>query len=149
MTRNANRSPTVGDTGGEGADVASLVTAGEAKIVVISVDCDVLRVPEAEFLDGGLDSLHTTGLAHFFGTEISVAASTVPVAFKGLGMEGDLDAPLFRNANKKIAGHPKVITHGNTLAGTDLEFPLRRHDLSIDAADVDACIETGTVVSLN
>jgi hypothetical protein len=42
-----------------------------------------------------------------------------------------------------------MITHGDTLARSDLELPLRRHDLSINTADVDAGVEAGTVVSLN
>jgi hypothetical protein len=42
-----------------------------------------------------------------------------------------------------------VVTHGNAFTGTDLELPLRGHDLSVDTADVDARVEACTVVGLD
>jgi hypothetical protein len=41
-----------------------------------------------------------------------------------------------------------VISLRNTLAGTNLKFPLAWHDLSIDARDLDASIEASLVMSL-
>jgi hypothetical protein len=125
------------------------VSTSETKIVVFSVNCNVFRVLEAELFDGGLDGFDPARLPHLFGAVIAVAAGSVPVSFKWLRMEGDLDTPLFSDANKQIASHPEVITHGNTLAGSDLELPLRRHNLSINTADGNACVKAGTVVSLN
>ena len=40
----------------------------------------------------------------------------------------------------------KLVLTIDTLARTDLEFPLGGHDLCIDAGDVDASIQTGLVV---
>lgn len=37
----------------------------------------------------------------------------------------------------------------DTFTGTDLEFPLGRHNLSIDTGDVDASIKTSLVVGLD
>jgi hypothetical protein len=149
MTRNTNGGATVSDTRGEVADVSGLMTTSETKIVVLSVNCDVFRVLEAEFFDSGLDGFETARLPHFFGAVIAVATSSVPLALKGFRMEGDLNTPLFSDANKKITSHPEVIAHGNTLAGSDLELPLRRHHLSVNTTDVDAGIEAGAVVSFN
>jgi len=42
-----------------------------------------------------------------------------------------------------------MVTHGNTLTGPNLELPLRWHHFGVDTADVDASIETGTIVGLN
>jgi len=42
-----------------------------------------------------------------------------------------------------------MVTHRDTLAGADLELPLRWHDLSVDAADVDARVEASAVMSFN
>jgi hypothetical protein len=64
-------------------------------------------------------------------------------------VERDLDAPHFCNTDKEIAGHPEVVTHRNTFAGADLEFPLRWHDLCVDPANVNACIQTSTVMGLD
>lgn len=129
--------------------MSGFVTTCQAEVVVLSVDSDVLVVLLAQFLDGGVDGLDASGFAHGFRAVVGVAASTVPVALERLGMEGNLDTPLFGDADKEVASHPEVVTHGNTFTGADLEFPLRGHDLSVDSADVDASVEAGAVVSLN
>ena len=64
-------------------------------------------------------------------------------------MEGDLDIPLLGKASEEVTGHPKMITHLDTLARSDLELPLGGHDLGVDAADLDAGVQTNTVVGLN
>jgi len=42
-----------------------------------------------------------------------------------------------------------VVTHGDAFTGTNLELPLRGHDLGVDTRDVDARVEAGTVMSLD
>ena len=64
-------------------------------------------------------------------------------------MEGDLDTPLFGKTDEEVAGHPEMITHLNTQARSNLELPLRRHDLGVDATDIDTSVQTNTVVGLN
>lgn len=46
-------------------------------------------------------------------------------------------------------GHPQVITHGFAGARADLELPLRRHDLGVDARDGDAGVHARAVVRLD
>lgn len=149
MPGNTDRSTTVGDTRRERSDVASLMTASQTKLIVLSVDGNVLVVPFAELGNGGLDGLHSSGLTHSLGGVVGVAASAVPVTGKRLGVEGDLDAPLFGDALKEVAGHPEVVTHGDTLTRADLELPLGGHDLGVDAADVDTGVQACAVVGFN
>jgi hypothetical protein len=129
--------------------VAGFVTASETEVVVLAVDGDMLVVPLAEPLDGLLDGLHSSGFTHGLGGEVGVASSTVPVTGEGLGVEGDLDTPLLGDTNKEVASHPEVVTHGDTLAGANLELPLGGHDLGIDTADVDAGVEAGAIVGFD
>jgi len=42
-----------------------------------------------------------------------------------------------------------VISHILSLARTDLELPLRRHDFGVDSRNVDSSVEASTVVSLD
>ena len=149
MARNTNGGTTVGDTRREGADVAGFMTTGETEVVVLAVNSDVLVVPLGELLDGGFDSLDTSRLTHRLGGVVGVGTGAVPVTLERLGVEGDLDAPLLGDTHEEVAGHPEVVTHGDTLARANLELPLRGHDLSVDARDVDTCVETCTVVGLN
>ena len=149
MSRNTDRSATVGDTRAEGTNVASLMTASETEIIVLAVDGDVLVVTLAQLLDRRLNVLHSSGLTHSLGGVVGVASGAVPVTLERLGVEGDLDAPRLGNADEQIARHPEVVTHGDTLARADLELPLRGHDLSVDTGDVHAGVEAGAIVGLN
>ena len=149
MTGDTDGSTAVGDTRGEGANVAGLVAAGETHVVVLTVNGDVFGMALGHLSDRVLDELHASGLAHRLGGVVGVAASTVPVALERLGVEGDLDAPLLSDTDEEVAGHPEVVAHGNAFARADLELPLRRHNLGIDARNVDARIHAGAVVRLN
>lgn len=149
MSRDTDRSTTVSDTRAEGSDVASFMTTSQTKIIVLSIHSDVLIVTLGQLLDSSFDVLHASGLTHGLGGIVGVATSTIPVTLERLGVEGYLETPLLGDTNEEIAGHPKVVTHRNTFARTNLEFPLSRHDFSIDTTDVNARIEAGTVVSFN
>ena len=149
VTGNTDGRATVGNARAEAADVAGLMAAGETEVVVLAVHSDVLVVPLRELLDGSLNSLHAAGLTHLLCRVVGVAASTIPVALERLGVEGNLDAPLLGYTNEKVTRHPKVIAHGDTLAWSDLELPLRGHDLGVDAGNIDTRVEAGAVVSLN
>lgn len=149
MARDTDGSTTVGDTRGEGANVAGLVPTGQPELVVLSVDGNVFHMPLGELLNGLFDGLHAALLTHGLGGVVGVAASTVPVAREGLGVEGDLDTPLFGNADEQETGHPEVVTHRDTLAGTDLELPLGGHDFGVDTRNVDTSIQACAVVSLD
>jgi len=47
------------------------------------------------------------------------------------------------------AGNPEVVTDVDTLDGSDLELPLRGHDLGVGAANLDTGVEAGLVVGLD
>lgn len=146
MSRDTNGSTTVCNTRTELADVAGLVTTGQTQFIVLAINSDVLVVPLGKLLDSSVDGLHASWLTHSLGAVVGVATGTVPLALKGLGVERHLDAPLLGNADQEEACHPEVVTHFDALARTYLELPLRGHDFSIDTTDVDASIETCTVV---
>ena len=149
VTGDTDRSTTVGNAGAESSDVASLVTTSEAHIIVISVHSNVFVVLLSELFDGSLNNLHTTLDTHGGGTVVSVASSAVPVTGQRLGVEGNLNTPLLGKTDEKVTGHPEVVTHLDTLARSDLELPLGRHDLGVDTADLNASIQADTVMGLN
>lgn len=76
-------------------------------------------------------------------------SGTIPVTGNGLGVDRHLGSKVLGNTVENEAGDPEVVPHLDTLAGTDLEFPLGRHDLSVCARDVNAGVEAGLVVGLN
>lgn len=150
MARDTDGGTTVGDTRAEGANVASLVLASETELVVFTVDGNVLEMLLGKLLNGLFNGLHSSWLTHGLGGVVGVATSTVPVTLsEWLGVEGDLDAPLFGDADEEEASHPEVVTHGDAFAWADLELPLRRHDLGVDARDIDTGVEASAVVGLD
>jgi hypothetical protein len=50
-----------------------------------------------------------------------VATGSAPVGER-LVSEGDKDVEIFGKSMEQVAGHPHVITHGDTEAGANLEF---------------------------
>ena len=48
-----------------------------------------------------------------------------------LRVESDEEPEILRDSVQEIARHPEVIPHLYPLAGTNLELPLRRHDLEM------------------
>lgn len=111
MTRNTDGSATVSNARREGANVTGLVTPRETEVVVLAVDRNMLIVPLRKFRNRLLDELHASRLAHRLRRVVGVAAGTVPIAREGLGVEGNLDTPLLRNADEEVTSHPEVVTH--------------------------------------
>ena len=126
-----------------------LVATGQPFIIILSIDSNVLIVTFRQLLNSLVYGLNAARFTHLFRGIVGVATGTIPVAFEWLRMEGDLDTPLLCDADKKVASHPKLVSHSDTLARPDLELPLGRHDFCVDTADPDASIEAGTVVGLN
>lgn len=151
MTGDSDGCTSVGNTGREGSDVASLVLSGQSELVVFTVNGNVLHVTLSELLDSGLNGLHTdTGGSRRLGRVVGVATGTVPVTgAQGLGVERRSDPPFFTDPEQQEPGHPQVISHLDSRARPDLELPLRRHHFGVDSRDVDTSVETSSVVSLD
>ena len=112
----------------------------ESLLVVITVKSDVIRVFSGELLHHGVNVLHATStFAHYLRREVCVAARAIPVLEKLRG-EGDGHVEVLSDTLKNIARDPQVITHGNSLDGTDLVLPLARHHFSVCAGHCDAGI---------
>jgi hypothetical protein len=82
LAGNADRRATVCHAPGELVDGASLVTASQAKVVTLTVDGNVLLVPALKLLDGSLNELHATLLAHLLGGEVGVQTGAVPAGLE-------------------------------------------------------------------
>lgn len=147
--RNTDRGTAVRDAVCERVDRAGLVTAGKTLIIALTIDGNVLLVTGLELLDGVLNVLHATLLAHVLGREVGVEARAVPVTRNGLRVEGDLGAKLFRHAVEEEASEPEVVTHLDAVARADLELPLGGHDLGVGARDLDAGVQAALVVGLD
>ena len=70
-------------------------------------------------------------LAHGFGGEIAVSSSTVPVAFHWFGVEGYIDTEIFGHSVEDVTGHPQIVTHRDTTARSNLEFPLQINQVTL------------------
>jgi len=73
-------------------------------IIILSINLEVIDVFRRELLDRRFDRVHTlTGGTHGFGRVVGVAASSIPVAFEGLGVERRLasEGSVVRQIGKK------------------------------------------------
>jgi hypothetical protein len=57
-----------------------------------------------------------------------------------------LDSPLLTDSEEQESSHPEVVSHVDTGTWTDLELPLRRHDLGVDTRDLDTSIQAGSLL---
>ena len=115
-----------------------------------------------ELGDSSLDGGHSlSGSSHLCGREVRVTSGTVPVTGEGFWVERGLwgqygimcgtgwtylDSPLFTDSEKQESSHPEVVSHIDTGTWTDLELPLRRHDLGVDTRDLDTGIQAGSLL---
>lgn len=149
VTTNTDGGTTVGNAVAEGVDVGGLVGAGEAELVALTVDGNVLGVLGAELVDGLLDLLEAALLAHLLGGDVGVHAGAVPLSLgDGLGVEGAVDLEVLADALEDVAGHHELIASIDADAGSDLVLLLSGHDLAVGAGNVDAGIKAGTVQRL-
>jgi hypothetical protein len=125
------------------------MSASKTHGVVLSINGNVLLVTALKLLDSSLDVLHTTWLTHLLAGEVAVKTSTVPVTWDWLGVERDLSTELLGNAVEKETSQPKVVTQLNTLARTNLEFPLSWHNLGVGTRDLDTGEQASLVVRLD
>jgi len=63
--------------------------------------------------------------AHLFGGEIAMGSGTVPVAFDWFGVERHVDTEIFSHTVEDVTSYPQVVTHRDTQAWSNLEFPLQ------------------------
>jgi len=147
---NSDRGTSIRNTGGKRRGGSSLVLSGKTLVVVLSVNLDVLQVPLGELLDVLVNGLDSTLFSGLLGGVVGVATGTVPLSLgQGLGVERGSNTPFLTDPQQEESGHPEVVTHLDTLTGSDLELPLSGHDLGVDSRDLDSGVKTSTVVSLD
>lgn len=147
--RDTNRGTTVSNTITESVDVACLMLASQAVLVTSSVLGDVLRMALGETLDGGLNGSHTTLAAHALGRVVGVGTSAVPVTLDRLRSKGRHNAKFLTKAVKQPTSNHDLVTSLQGTSGANLELPLTRHDLSIDARDDETSLNAGVQMSLS
>ena len=76
-----------------------------------------------------------------------MSTSTIPVSGHWFGVKGDDDPEFLGNPVQNEPGHPQLVGHLDALAGSDLELPLSGHHLCIGACNLNASVETGSVVA--
>lgn len=54
---------------------------------------------------------------------------------------------LLKNILEEESGNPELITHGDTLGGSNLELPLSGHDLGVGSRDVNAGVQAASVLA--
>jgi len=87
-------------------------------------------------------------LSHCLSWVIYMTSWTTPVCEK-LRRKRYINIVIFSNATEKISRNPKLISNFNTKTGTNLILPLTWHNLSVCSRNLNPCIETRLVVSIN
>ena len=109
------------------------MATSETELVASAVLGDVLCVGFAELVDGSVDGLDATFLAHGLSGEVSMRTSPVPIATDGLGLESDSDAEILAEAVKEPASSQQAVPELKWANRPNLELPLRGHHFSVDA----------------
>ena len=121
--------------------------AGEPLFDAIAVVFNMDFVAGAQGLrrvDAGL-----VALAHLPGGEIGMSAGAVPVAAGGLGVESGVDAKVLRNPVEEPTGEPELVGDLYGGQGANLKLPLARHNLGVDALNLQPGLQTSFQVSLH
>ena len=79
--------------------------------------------------------------AHRLGGEVRVCAGAVPVALHRLRVERRGNAVVLGDAVEQPARHPELVRDVEWCERADLELPLARHHLGVDARDGKPCGE--------
>jgi len=116
------------------------MSSSKTESVVITIDRNVLLMTLGELLDSSLNVLHTTLISHSLSRDVGVKTRSVPVTWNWLRVERDLDTKVLSDSVKEITSEPQLVTHFNTLTGSDLELPLRWKHLSVNTRDLNTGI---------
>lgn len=109
----------------------------------------MLRVLLGQLLDGGMNGLDTALLPHGLGGVVGVGSCAVPVTLHGLGLKGTGDAEVFSQTVQQPTRKHDVVTHFQRAGRADLELPLPGHDLSVDATDLQPCLDASIQVGFH
>src|SRR6185437_5845313 len=148
--RHADRSATVSHAVAELVPRRRLVLAGQAHVVVRTVDGDVGVDVLLELLHQGFEIVLAADFAHELGREVRVHARAVPVGIaERLAVPLDVDAVGLAQAHHDVAGDPHLVGRGPRTLAEDLEFPLALRQFGVDALMVDAGLEAELEVLLD
>jgi len=147
--RDADRGSSVGNAVAELVDRGGLVPTRQAPLVTLAIDAYVFHVLLLQLthgLDDGIPTL-ATFLVELLDAEVGVTSCTVPVALHRFGVKVHLDAERFGDSVHQEARYPKLITCIDAHYRTDLVFPLSSHHFSINARNLNACIQARVIVT--
>ena len=124
--------------------------AGQAHVVVRTVNVDVLFPVLGKSGHEGFEIFLAANFAHELGGEVAMHARTVPVGVaERLAMEFDVDAVLFAKTQQQVTGDPDLVGGALGALAEYLEFPLALGHFGIDAFVVDAGFEAEIEVLFN
>ncbi len=120
--------------------------AGEAALVAVAVDRDVVLVALAELLAGFLDDLQPAFGAHRLGADVGVGTRAVPVAGDRFRIERHRKTVILAQAGEEPAGDPELVADRERSERADLVFPLAKEYFGVSAFAGQAGLETGLEV---
>jgi len=136
----------IGNTEAELVDALGLVEAGEAEVVVVAIDLDVLLSDGAESFTDLIVVFFLTAFTEEGVGEVGVHTGTVPVSGDGLTFVVDHDTVLFSHTIEEEAGEPYLVTSFLSAFGEGLEFPLSGCNFAVDAFYGEACVKASIEV---
>ena len=120
--------------------------ASEALVIALTILCNVLLCNLAEGLAHLDDGVIATRNTHWGHRKIGMASSTVPVSFRGLRIKRADAVMLLSHSQHDVASHGEMVSHLNAAAWANLELPLSRHHLCIDARNLHPSLHAQLVV---
>lgn len=136
----------VGHAEAELVDARGLELAGEAQLVPLAVDGDVLLVLRPELVYRLLDDAQPPRLPHALRRHVRVHAGAVPVPLDDrLGMEGAVDLEFLAHPLEDVPRHLQLVPRVDADARPDLVLLLAGHDLAVRPGYVEPRVQARAV----
>ncbi|KAG6557545.1 hypothetical protein Mapa_000819 [Marchantia paleacea] len=142
-------STTVRHSPGESVHAGRLVFARQSSLIALAIGSNMRLVSLFQLLNRVLDHPEASFLPHALGAEVGVTSCTIPISFNRFGVQREYYSSNLCNPLKNITSRPKLISSGNSQSWPYLKLPLPGHDLPVDATDLNSCIQTGLVMSID
>lgn len=146
---NSDRGTAISHTKTEGVDIAGLMRASQAVLVTSAILSDMLRMALGQALNSSFDGSHATISAHALSGVVGMGTGAVPVTLHGLGSKRGNNSKLLTQAVQKPASNHDLVTSFKRPSGANLELPLTRHHLGVDARDGEPSLDAGVKMSLS
>mmetsp|Transcript_15939 Transcript_15939/g.20829 ORF Transcript_15939/g.20829 Transcript_15939/m.20829 type:complete len:296 (+) Transcript_15939:427-1314(+) len=99
-----------------------------------------------QLVNGLFDNFQSTFFTHFFGGNVGVHTSTVPITLhNGFGMQSAVNLEILAYTLQNVSRHHQLVTGINTNAWSNLVFLLTWHDFPIGSRKCNTSVQASSV----